>query len=66
MARIAGVKFIKSRTGKITGATLSMKHHAAYLENIIDLADMAKARKGNTESWEDAKKKIDKKFGFKD
>lgn len=66
MTKVAGVKFIKSTSGKITHAKLSMKHHAKYLETIIDSAAMDKARMGETESWEEAKKKINKKFGFKD
>jgi hypothetical protein len=58
MAKIAGVKFIKSPSGKITHATLSMKHHAKYLEDLLDAADMEKARKGDTMSWDDAKKQL--------
>ncbi len=66
MARIAGVKLIKNNSGKVTHATLSMKHHAKYLEDLIDAAEMEQARKGVSVPWEEAKKRIDKKFGFKE
>ena len=61
MPRIAGFKAIKNRSGKVTHVTLSMRHHAALLQNMLDLADMEKARKGDTVDWEDAKKMINKK-----
>ena len=66
MARIAGVKLIKSPTGKVTHVTLSMKHHADLLQDMIDLADMAKAREGDTIEWSKARKAINKKHGLKD
>ncbi len=61
MARIAGFKTIKNSSGKVTHVTLSMRHHAALLQNMLDLADMEKSRKGDTVDWNDAKKVINKK-----
>jgi hypothetical protein len=66
MARIAGLKFIKSASGKITHVTLSMKHHAKILEDMIDAAEMEEERKGESIPWEVARKKLNKKFKFKD
>lgn len=66
MARIAGLKLIKSTSGKVTHVTLSMKYHANILQDMIDAAEMEEARKGESISWEDARKKINKKFSFKD
>lgn len=66
MARIAGFKTIKNAQGKITAVQLSMKHHANILEDMILAQEMEKAKKGPSVPWEEAKKRIDKKFGFKD
>ena len=66
MARIAGVKTIKNSRGKITHVTLSMKHHAKYLEDLLNSEEMDKARKGDTIIWPEAQKSINKKFHFKD
>lgn len=65
MARIAGFKTIKNSTGKVTHVTLSMKHHAAILQDMIDLAEMEKSRKGDTVEWSVAREKINKKHKLK-
>ena len=62
MTRIAGVKMIRNATGKVTHVTLSVRHHREYLEDMLDGLEMAKARKGKFVPWEDAKKRIEKKF----
>jgi hypothetical protein len=66
MARIAGLKLIKSASGKVTHVTLSMKYHATILQDMIDAAELEEARKGESIPWDDARKKINKKFAFKD
>jgi len=66
MAKIAGFKPVKNTAGKITHVLLSMKDHGEYLQNLIDLAEMEKARKGDTVPWEETRKRINKKFSFKD
>lgn len=65
MARIAGVKLIKSSTGKITHVTLSMKYHSELLLDMLDLSDMEKARKGHTILWSEVKEKLNKKHKIK-
>ncbi len=65
MAKIAGFKAIRNKSGKITHVTLSMRHHAELLQNMIDLADMERARKNDTVDWDDAKKVIMKKHRLK-
>jgi hypothetical protein len=60
MARIAGLKLIKSSTGKVTHVTLSMKHHGNILQDMIDAAELEEARKGDTISWNDAKIELNK------
>ncbi|HMO32310.1 MAG TPA: hypothetical protein PKE63_03935 [Lacibacter sp.] len=66
MPRIAGVKFTKNASGKVTHVTLSKKHFAQLIEDLEDASSLQKARKGNTVPWEDARKRINKKFGLKD
>ncbi len=66
MARIAGLKVIKNASGKVTHVTLSKKHFNHIVEDLLDSAEMEKARKGDTIPWEEAKKSINKKFRFKD
>ena len=67
MARIAGFKAVKNNSGKITHVLLSMKEHAEYLQNLIDLAEMEKARsKAKIVPWEEARKRINKKLSLKD
>lgn len=66
MAKIAGVTFIKSSSGRVTHVKLSKKHFAKLIEDLEDSAAMQKARKGNTVPWEEAKQRLNKKFGFKD
>lgn len=66
MAQVAGMKLIKNSKGKVTHVTLSVKKHGKLLEDIIDAAEMEKARKEESIPWEIVKEKLDKKFGFKD
>ena len=66
MAQIAGVTFIKSATGKVTHVKLSKKYFAKLIEDLEDSAVMQKARKGESIAWNEARTKINKKFGFKD
>jgi hypothetical protein len=56
MARIAGLKLIKNTSGKVTHATLSMKHHAKLIEDIIDHKLIVAGRKDEFIPWEVAKK----------
>ncbi len=58
MAKVAGLQLIKNASGKVTHAKLSLKHHAKYIEDMLDLAEMDKARKGDTMPWEEAKKQL--------
>jgi hypothetical protein len=60
MARIAGLKFIKNNTGKVTHVTLSMKHHAKVVEDLIDHQQMADARNDEFIPWGEAKKDLEK------
>lgn len=65
MAQTAGIKKHKSASGKITHVTLSVRHWGHMLEDILDSLEIAKARRsGSFVSWDEAKKKLDKKFGF--
>ena len=66
MARIAGLKLVKSTSGKVTHVTLSRKHFGSIVEDLIDAAEMKKARKGDTIPWEEARKAINKKHSLKD
>ena len=66
MARIAGVTIKKSATGKPTHVTLSIKQHGKFLEDYLDHLDIASRKNEETIPWEVAKKKLDKKHGFKD
>jgi len=66
MAKIAGLKLIKSATGKVTHVTLSMKYHAKLLEDMFDHQEIVQARKGEMVPWDEAKKRINRKFKFKD
>lgn len=66
MAQIAGVTLIKNASGKVTHVKLSRKHFAKIVEDFEDAAAMKKARKGPSLSWDEARKKLNKKFGFKD
>ncbi|MBC7509791.1 MAG: hypothetical protein H7320_13745 [Ferruginibacter sp.] len=65
MARIAGATTIKNAAGKVTHVKLSVKHHGKYLEDLFLANQMDAARNDEMVPWEDAKKKINKKFGFK-
>ena len=53
---------IKNATGKVTHVTLSERHHREYPEDMLDGLEMAKARKGKFVLYEEAKKRIEKKF----
>ena len=65
MAQIAGIKKHMSESGKITHVTLSVRHWGHMLEDILDSLEIAKARKsGSFVDWDEAKKQLDKKFGF--
>ena len=66
MAQIAGVTLIKNASGKTTHVKLSRKHFAKLVEDFEDAAAMKTARKGESISWEEARKKLNKKFGLKD
>lgn len=66
MARIAGATPIKNAAGKVTHVKLSVKHHGKYLEDLFLSKHMDEARKGESVPWEEAKARINKKFGFKD
>ncbi len=61
MARIAGLKLVKSTSGKVTHVTLSRKHFGQIIEDLIDAAEMEKARKSPSIPWEEAKKRLLKK-----
>lgn len=58
MTRIAGLKLIKNSAGKVTHATLSMKHHTKLIEDIIDHKLIVAGRKDEFIPWEVAKKKL--------
>jgi hypothetical protein len=65
MAQIAGIKKHKAASGKVTHVTLSVRHWGHMLEDILDSLEIAKARKsGSFVDWDEAKKSLDKKFGF--
>lgn len=66
MARIAGLKLHKSTSGKVTHVTLSRKHFTEIVEDLIDVAELKAARKGDTIPWEEARKAINKKHRLKD
>ena len=66
MPRIAGLKLHKTTSGKVTHVTLSRKHFGNIIEDLIDAAEMEKARKGDTVPWEVARKAINKKHKLKD
>ena len=61
MARIAGLKLHKTTAGKVTHVTLSRKHFGSIVEDLIDAADLDKARKSPAVPWEEAKKRLLKK-----
>ena len=66
MARIAGVKILKNSRGKITHFTLSMKHHAKLLEDMLDHQMIVEGLKDEFIPWEKARERINKKFKLKD
>ncbi|CAN5685752.1 hypothetical protein BH11BAC3_BH11BAC3_17800 [soil metagenome] len=59
MSKIPGLTLIKSASGRVTHAKLSMKHHKDLIQNMLDLSEMDKARKGDTIPWEEAKKNLE-------
>ena len=66
MATIAGVTLLRNAAGRTTHVKLSKKHFKELVEDLEDAIAIKKARRGDTISWEEAKKKINRKFGFKD
>ena len=66
MAQIAGVTLVKNSAGQTTHVKLSKKHFKDFVEDMEDAIAIKKARRGETISWDEARKKINKKFGFKD
>ena len=66
MAQIAGVTLIKNAAGQTTHIKLSKKHFKEIVEDFEDSIAIKKARRGDTISWDEVRKKLNKKFGFKD
>jgi CTP-dependent riboflavin kinase len=66
MAKIAGVTLKKNSRGAVTHVTFSRKHHSKLVEDMEDGLAIQKARSGNTINWNEARKRLNKKFGFKD
>jgi hypothetical protein len=66
MARIAGIKLHKTATGKVKSITIDLKKWGSELEDFLDRLDIADRRGGDTVPWEKARKKLNKKHGFKD
>ena len=72
MARVAGIQTIKSpRTGKVQKLVIdinkAMKNEqlSEFVEELLDRLELEKAKKNaKLVPWEEAKKRIDKKFGF--
>jgi signal transduction histidine kinase len=60
MARILGLKLVKSATGKVTHVTLSRKHFADIVEDLLDGAEMDKHRSEKSIPWTDAKQKLNR------
>ena len=58
MTRIAGLKLIKTPSGKVTHVTLSMKYHAKLIEDMLDHTLIAGAAKDECIPWEKAKKDL--------
>lgn len=61
MARIAGLKLVKATSGRVTHVTLSRKHFSHIVEDLLEIAELEKARKSPAVSWEEAKKRLLKK-----
>lgn len=66
MAKIAGVTLLKNGSGKVTHVKMSKKYFAKMVEDFEDAMAMEKESKGDTIPWDEARQKLNKKFGFKD
>ena len=72
MARVAGIQTVKSPcTGKVQKLVIdiekAMKNEqlSEFVEDLLDRLELEKAKKNaKLVPWEEAKKRIDKKFGF--
>ncbi len=60
MERIKGLKILKNSKSKITHFTLSMKHHAKLLEDMLDNQMIVEGLKDEFIPWEKAKKDLEK------
>lgn len=73
MARIAGLQAVKNpRTGQVqklvidVNKALKNEKLSEFVEDLLDHIAIEKAKKNaRLIPWEDAKKRIDRKFGFK-
>ena len=65
MARIAGIKYHKTVTGKTTAVTINLKKWGAELEDFLDKIEIKKYRNEPTLPLEKVIKKLDKKHGIK-
>lgn len=73
MANLAGIKTIRNqRTGSIKSLIIDVKKArktpelSEWIEDILDHLEIQEAmKKSNQIPWDEAKKRIDKKFGFK-
>ena len=62
MARIAGIKYNKTNSGKVKSITIDLSKWGEYLEDFIDLIEAeAVKRKNDFISWDKAEKMLDKK-----
>ncbi len=61
MTTLPGVKFVKNAKGEITHVTISRKQNAKLVEDMIDAAEIKKARKDTSVSWDEAKERLLKK-----
>ena len=66
MAQIAGVTLIKNSNGRVTHIKLSRRYFSQFVEYIEDTIALKKAKRGESIPWSEARKKLNKKFGFKD
>ena len=69
MARIAGIKFNKSVSGKPKSVTIDLKRWGSYLEDFLDLIEYERIKNGPdgeiVANHEDVKKMLEKKFKIK-
>jgi hypothetical protein len=66
MSHLAGITLVKNAAGRTTHIKLSKKYFKELVEDMEDAIAIKKARRGDYISWDEARKKINKKFGFKD